>query len=179
MKTTTETGMQPAGEKVPADPFLNRERAVFAAGCFWSAEPEFRKLAGVSTTTVGYTGGTHENPTYDDVCSGLTGHAMAVEVVYDPTQVTYEQLLDVFWDLHDPTQLNRQGTDVGSHYRSAIFFDNADQERLAQRSKARMQASGRYEAPIVTEVVPTAKFYKAEDCHQQYLEKAGQVPCHG
>lgn len=178
MKSTTQAGLDPAGQQVPADPFLQRERATFAAGCFWGVQAVFQQVPGVMDTTVGYTGGRHENPTYEDVCSGLTGHAEAVEVVYDPSRLTYEQLLDVFWQCHDPTQLNRQGPDIGSQYRSAIFHHNAEQEQAAQASKERMEASGRYNRPIVTELTPAGKFYKAEDYHQRYFEKTGQASCH-
>ena len=178
MKSTTQAGLEPAGETAPETPLSLRERATFAAGCFWGVEAVFRKESGVIETTVGYTGGKHENPTYEDVCSGLTGHAEAVEVVYDPSQTSYERLLETFWKCHDPTQLNRQGPDIGSQYRSAIFFHNSEQETAAQTSKARLEASGRYNRPIVTEIVPAAHFYKAEDYHQQYFEKTGQTSCH-
>jgi peptide-methionine (S)-S-oxide reductase len=178
MKSTTQAGLEPAGEKVPADPFKERERATFAAGCFWGVEAVFRAVPGVTETTVGYTGGRHENPTYEDVCSGLTGHAEAVEVVYDPTKLTYGQLLEAFWNSHDPTQLNRQGPDIGHQYRSAIFFHNSEQEQAATASKERLEASGRYDRPIVTEITPAVQFYKAEDYHQQYFEKTGQAACH-
>lgn len=178
MKSTTQAGLEPASEKVPADPFKQRERATFAAGCFWGVEAVFRKVPGVTDTTVGYTGGRHENPTYEDVCSGLTGHAEAVEVVYDPAQTSYEQLLERFWTCHDPTQLNRQGPDIGSQYRSAIFFHNAEQEQAAGASKQRLEQSERLSRPVVTEITPAGTFYKAEDYHQQYFEKTGQASCH-
>jgi peptide-methionine (S)-S-oxide reductase len=178
MKSTTQAGLQPANEKVPAHPFLQHERATFAAGCFWGVENTFRKLAGVTSTTVGYTGGHYENPTYEDVCSGLTGHAEAAEVVYDPSQVSYDKLLDVFWSLHDPTQYNRQGADIGCQYRSAVFYHNAEQEQAARLSKARLEKSGRCRSAIVTQIGPASRFYKAEDYHQQYFEKLGQEICH-
>ncbi len=152
------------------------EKATFGAGCFWGVEAAFRQLPGVTGTRVGYAGGRTENPSYEDVCSDTTGHAEAVEVSYDPSQTSYDQLLDVFWGKHDPTQLNRQGWDVGTQYRSAIFVHLPEQEEAATRSMAQQQArtSGR----IVTEIVPAGEFYEAEDYHQQYLEKRGQSSCH-
>jgi peptide-methionine (S)-S-oxide reductase len=152
------------------------ERATFGAGCFWGVEAAFRQLEGVSATRVGYAGGNTENPTYEDVCSDTTGHVEAVEVTYDPERIGYDQLLDVFWGKHDPTQLNRQGWDVGTQYRSAIFFHSPEQEEAATRSKAEQQA--RTPGRIVTEIVPAGEFYEAEDYHQQYLEKRGQATCH-
>lgn len=152
------------------------ERATFGAGCFWGVEAAFRQLPGVSSTRVGYTGGSTQNPTYEDVCSDRTGHAEAVEVTYDPEQVSYDQLLDLFWGKHDPTQLNRQGYDVGSQYRSAIFFHSAQQQELALSSKAEVQS--RTAGRVVTEVVEAGEFYEAEDYHQQYLEKGGRATCH-
>lgn len=179
MKSTTQAGLDPAGQKVPADPFIMRERATFAAGCFWGVEAAFRKIPGVMETTVGYIGGRHENPTYEDVCSGLTGHAEAVEVVYDPTKLSFQTLLETFWSCHNPTQLNQQGPDIGSQYRSAIFYHNEEQRAAAEESKERLERSGRYDRPIVTEIVPATEFHKAEDYHQQYFEKSGQaVSCH-
>jgi peptide-methionine (S)-S-oxide reductase len=156
----------------------NMEKATFAAGCFWGVEAAFRRVKGVTTTTVGYTGGTMENPTYHDVCTDRTGHAEAVLVKYDPAQVAYEELLQVFWENHDPTTLNRQGPDAGSQYRSAIFYHTPQQEAAARASKERLEQSGRYHRPIVTQIVPSAPFYRAEDYHQQYLEKRGQASCH-
>jgi peptide-methionine (S)-S-oxide reductase len=152
------------------------EKATFAAGCFWGVEADFRRLPGVLATRVGYTGGHTENPTYEAVCSHTTGHAEAVEVTFDPEQVTYEQLLDVFWGAHDPTQLNRQGYDVGDQYRSAIFFHSPEQEEAALRTKAELQA--RTSGKVVTLIEPAPEFYEAEDYHQQYLEKRGQASCH-
>ena len=151
------------------------KKATFGAGCFWGVEAAFRQLDGVTKTEVGYEGGTLENPTYEDVCSHTTGHAEVVEVTYDPERVSYEQLLDVFWGKHDPTQLNRQGWDVGDQYRSAIFFHDGEQREAATRSKAREQAS--WTAPIVTQVEAAQTFYEAEDYHQQYLEKRGRSSC--
>ena len=152
-------------------------KATFAAGCFWGVEAEFRKVEGVLATAVGYEGGTLERPTYEDVCSGRTGHAEAVEVDYDPARVSYDRLLNVFWENHDPTTLNRQGPDVGEQYRSAIFFHDAEQEKAARESKASLEASGRYRRPVVTAIVPASTFWRAEDYHQQYLEKRGLATC--
>ena len=153
-------------------------KATFAAGCFWGVEATFRQIPGVSSTRVGYTGGSFPNPSYKDVCSDGTGHAEAVEVDYDPTKVSYEQLLNVFWENHDPTQLNRQGPDFGTQYRSAIFFHSPEQEREARASKDKLQKSGAFSRPIVTQIVPAPTFYEAEDYHQQYLEKRGLASCH-
>lgn len=153
-------------------------KATFAAGCFWGVEATFRQIPGVSSTRVGYTGGSFPNPSYKDVCSDGTGHAEAVEVDYDPTKVSYEQLLNVFWENHDPTQLNRQGPDFGTQYRSAIFFHSPEQEREARASKDKLQNSGAFSRPIVTQIVPAPTFYEAEDYHQQYLEKRGLASCH-
>ncbi len=152
------------------------ERATFAAGCFWGVEAAFRRVPGVTATRVGYTGGRTESPSYEDVCTDTTGHAEAVEVTFDPEQVGYEQLLDVFWGAHDPTQVDRQGPDVGTQYRSAVFFHTPEQERSALASKARVQAS--LPRRVATEVVPAGAFWEAEDYHQQYLEKGGRASCH-
>jgi peptide-methionine (S)-S-oxide reductase len=153
------------------------EKATFAAGCFWGIEAAFRRVKGVVDAAVGYSGGTMENPTYHDVCTDRTGHAEVVQVEYDPAQVSYDELLDIFWNVHDPTTLNRQGPDVGTQYRSAIFFHNADQEAAARASKARLEQSGKFRRPIVTEVTPAATFYRAEEYHQRYLEKRGISHC--
>lgn len=149
------------------------EKATFGAGCFWGVEAAFRKVKGVVSTSVGYSGGSSKNPTYTDVCSGKTGHAEVVQVEYDPSQVSYENLLEVFWSIHDPTTLNRQGPDVGTQYRSAIFFHNVEQEATAIASKEKLQKSRRYRSPIVTEITPASEFYRAEDYHQRYFEKCG------
>ncbi|MFA7059283.1 MAG: peptide-methionine (S)-S-oxide reductase MsrA [Pedobacter sp.] len=149
------------------------EKATFAAGCFWGVEDEFRDVAGVIATRVGYTGGHADNPRYQDVCTGLTGHAEAIEVIFDPEQISYEQLLDIFWQSHDPTQLNCQGPDVGSQYRSAIYYHSGEQYRLAQESLERNDHSGRYQRRIVTEIVPCANFWEAEEYHQKYHLKHG------
>ena len=153
-------------------------KATFAAGCFWGVEATFRQLPGVISTRVGYTGGKLADPTYEDVCSDSTGHAEAVEVDYDPAKLSYDKLLEVFWENHDPTQLNRQGPDWGTQYRSAIFFHDPQQEATALTSKEKLGKSGRYSKPIVTQIVPAATFYPAEDYHQQYLEKRGLATCH-
>jgi peptide-methionine (S)-S-oxide reductase len=151
--------------------------ATFGAGCFWGVEAAFRRVEGVVNTAVGYCGGTMLNPTYEDVCTDQTGHAEVVQVEYDPERVDYETLLEVFWKSHDPTTLNRQGPDFGSQYRSVIFYHDDEQKAAALASKEQMQASGRYSRPIVTEVRPAARFYRAEEYHQQYLEKHGEG-CH-
>jgi peptide-methionine (S)-S-oxide reductase len=154
------------------------EKATFGAGCFWGVEAAFRQIKGVISTAVGYSGGSYEDPTYRDVCTGRTGHAEVVQVVYDPARVSYEDLLRVFWENHNPTTLNRQGPDVGTQYRSAIFYHNPEQEAAALASKASLESSGRYRNRIVTEVTPASDFYPAEDYHQQYLEKRGLSTCH-
>jgi peptide-methionine (S)-S-oxide reductase len=153
-------------------------KAVFAAGCFWGVEAMFRQLPGVISTRVGYTGGNFPNPTYKDICTDRTGHAEAVEVEYDPAKLSYEKLLDVFWENHDPTQLNRQGPDWGTQYRSAIFFTSPEQEAAAKASKEGLEKSHRHGKPIVTQIVPASTFYEAEEYHQQYLEKKGLASCH-
>jgi len=155
------------------------EKATFAAGCFWGVESAFSQVKGVVRTTAGYTGGQFKDPTYKDVCTNKTGHAEAVELEFDPGIVTYEKLLDVFWDMHDPTTLNRQGPDVGSQYRSAIFYHSPEQENMALASKKRLQGSGKFEKSIVTEVTAAKDFYKAEEYYQRYFEKKGIKPtCH-
>ena len=153
------------------------EKATFGAGCFWGVEAAFQEIEGVTSTAVGYSGGTLANPTYQDVCSGRTGHAEVVQVEYDPARVSYDRLLDVFWDNHDPTTLNRQGPDVGEQYRSAIFFHTPEQEAAARASKARLEQSGRFRRPIVTEITPASEFWRAEEYHQRYLEKRGLAHC--
>ncbi len=154
------------------------ETATFGAGCFWGVEAAFRRVPGVTATAVGYEGGTRPNPTYADVCSHTTGHAEVVEVTYDPTRVSYADLLAVFWENHDPTQLNRQGPDVGDQYRSVIFYHTPEQQEVARASMAQLEASRRYRGAIVTQIVPAETFYRAEDYHQQFLEKRGQAFCH-
>src|ERR1017187_2072926 len=154
------------------------EKAMFGAGCFWGVEETFRTTPGVLETQVGYTGGKTERPTYHEVCTDTTGHAEAVEVTYDPAKVSYGQLLNIFWENHNPTQMNRQGPDVGTQYRSAIFFHSPEQQVTAISSRDRRVASGKYRRPIVTEITPAANFWIAEDYHQQYLEKRGLSHCH-
>jgi peptide-methionine (S)-S-oxide reductase len=151
------------------------EKATFAAGCFWQVEVEFRNTPGVVAAEVGYAGGATENPSYQDVCTDRTGHAEVIEVEFDPARISYEELLETFWRLHDPTQLNRQGPDVGSQYRSAIFFHSPEQERTAIASRDRAQS--RFRRPIVTEITPAGPFYRAEEYHQRYLEKRGLATC--
>jgi peptide-methionine (S)-S-oxide reductase len=151
--------------------------ATFGAGCFWGVEAAFRNVEGVTATAVGYEGGHTDSPSYEQVCSHTTGHAEVVQVEYDPQKVGYEQLLDVFWHEHDPTQLNRQGPDVGDQYRSVIFVHDEDQEKAARASLDAEERSGRHRRPVVTQVVPAETFWKAEDYHQQYLEKRGLATC--
>ena len=153
-------------------------KATFAAGCFWGVEDAFRQLKGVTSTTVGYTGGTKVNPTYKEVCTGATGHAEAVEVEFNPDEISYLELLATFWKSHDPTQLNRQGPDFGTQYRSAIFFHDAEQEKEARDSKAVLEKEGIFKRPIVTQIQAAPAFYRAEDYHQQYFEKQGIRACH-
>ena len=153
-------------------------KATFGAGCFWGVEEDFRKIPGVLQTAVGYSGGKTDNPTYEDVCSDETGHAEVVEVEYDPEKVSYDRLLDVFWNGHNPTQLNRQGPDVGTQYRSAIFFHTPEQEAAAKTSKEKLEKSGRFPRPIVTEITPASRFWRAEEYHQRYFEKRGGGSCH-
>jgi peptide-methionine (S)-S-oxide reductase len=153
-------------------------KATFGAGCFWGVEAAFRKIPGVIATAVGYSGGHVENPSYRQVCSDNTGHVEVVEVEYDAAKVSFEQLLAVFWENHDPTQVNRQGPDIGSQYRSVIFYHDEAQKTAAEASKAALNASGRYRRPIATAIEPAATFWRAEEYHQQYLEKRGLTTCH-
>ena len=155
----------------------NHSEAVFAAGCFWGVEATFRGVEGVVDAAVGYTGGTVTDPTYKQVCTTDTGHAEAVRVVFDPSVVSYERLLEVFWGCHNPTTLNRQGPDVGSQYRSAIFFRDAEQQKAAEASREAMGTSGRFSGDIVTEITEAGEFYRAEEYHQRYLEKRGAPAC--
>ena len=157
---------------------MSLQKATFGAGCFWGVEAEFRQLTkGVVSTAVGYEGGTMKNPTYRDVCTDRTGHAEVVEVEYEPEKISYEDLLKVFWANHDPTTLNRQGPDVGTQYRSVIFYHTPEQQVAALASKEKLEKSGRYRRPVVTEIVPATSFYRAEEYHQQYLEKRGLSSC--
>jgi peptide-methionine (S)-S-oxide reductase len=153
------------------------EKATFAAGCFWGVEAAFRNVEGVTATAVGYTGGTTENPTYEQVCTDRTSHAEAVEVEYDPRRVSYDKLLEVFWGEHDPTQKNRQGPDVGTQYRTAIFTHSPEQKAAAEASRDALSKSGKFSRPIVTEIVPAVRFWPAEEYHQRYLEKRGLATC--
>jgi peptide-methionine (S)-S-oxide reductase len=153
-------------------------KATFAAGCFWGVEDAFRQVKGVTSATVGYTGGTMKNPSYKDVCTGKTGHAEAVEVEFDPTKVSYRELLAVLFQSHDPTQLNRQGPDYGTQYRSAIFFHDAEQEAQAREAVAALDKAGVFKHPIVTQIVPASEFFRAEEYHQKYFEKQGIRACH-
>jgi peptide-methionine (S)-S-oxide reductase len=155
-----------------------REKATFAAGCFWGVEAAFRGVTGVTETQVGYTGGHTGDPTYEEVCTDRTGHAEAVEVTFDPGKVSYAALLRVFWEIHDPTTPNRQGPDMGSQYRSAIFTHSVEQKRLAEESRSALERSGRFRRPTVTEILPAQTFWRAEEYHQRYLEKHGRASCH-
>jgi peptide-methionine (S)-S-oxide reductase len=154
------------------------EKATFAAGCFWGVEARFQQLPGVSATAVGYEGGSLASPTYQQVCTDRSGHAEAVEIDFDPSKISYQQLLDEFFALHDPTQLNRQGPDWGSQYRSVVFYHSPEQEKAAKETIARFTAEKRFSKPVVTQVVPAETFWRAEDYHQKYLEKRGAVSCH-
>ena len=153
------------------------ETATFGAGCFWGVEEAFRQEKGVTSTVVGYSGGTLENPTYKDVCSGRTGHAEVVRLEFDSGRVSYEQLLEVFWSLHDPTQLNRQGPDTGTQYRTVIFHHGAEQEHAARPSRYAIARSGRFAGPVVTEIAPAGAFWRAEEYHQQYVARGGRAAC--
>lgn len=151
------------------------QKATFAAGCFWGVEAAFQKINGVVDTKVGYTGGNTKNPTYEQVCTDKTGHAEAIQLTYDPREITYEKLLEIFWDIHDPTLLNRQGPDVGSQYRSAIFYHNEEQREIAEKSRAKQQQ--KYDKKIATKISPAAEFYLAEEYHQKYFEKNKSASC--
>jgi peptide-methionine (S)-S-oxide reductase len=153
------------------------EKATFGAGCFWGVEARFRQVQGVASTAVGYMGGTLRNPTYRDVCTDKTGHAEVVQVEYDPGKVSYDELLKVFWETHNPTTTNRQGPDVGAQYRSVIFYHSPEQESQARAFKQNLERAGVYKRPIVTEIVPASEFWRAEEYHQQYLEKQGLAHC--
>src|SRR6266513_4423248 len=156
---------------------MSTKKATFGAGCFWGVEETFRNLKGVLSTAAGYAGGTKENPTYEDVCTDRTGHAEVVEVEFDPSHVSYDELLDVFWSNHNPTTLNRQGPDVGTQYRSVLFYNSTAQEAAAKASKDRIDTSGRFNRPVVTQIEPAPKFWRAEEYHQCYLQKRGQSHC--
>lgn len=163
---TTDTNMEPKNQQ----PLPSTEIATFANGCFWCTEAIFEELNGVISATSGYTGGNTENPDYKSVCSGKTGHAEALEIVYDPSKISFDELLAVFWQTHDPTTLNRQGADVGTQYRSGIFYHNNEQKEKAEKYKAELDKSGAFDNPVVTEITASSKFYPAEDYHQQYFE---------
>ena len=154
------------------------ETATFAAGCFWGVEEAFMRTKGIKSTKVGYTGGDLPDPTYEDVCTDRTGHAEAIQVKFDPNEISYKELLELFWSIHDPTTLNKQGPDIGSQYRSAIFYHNMDQERVALRSKEDLNNSGRFHNKIVTQIVPATSFYQAEEYHQKYYQKIGGGSCY-
>jgi|ERR1700680_4533051 len=154
------------------------EKATFGAGCFWGVESAFRQVEGVTDAVVGFMGGTTSNPSYRDVCTGRTGHAEVTQVIFDPSRVSYERLLDVFWQIHDPTTLNRQGPDHGTQYRSAIFFHTPEQEAAARASVQKLEAAKQFPRPIVTQIVPAGDFYRAEEYHQRYFEKNGINACH-
>ncbi len=156
---------------------MSKEKATFAAGCFWGVEAAFKEVEGVLSTTVGYTGGNTETPSYGEVCSGKTGHAEAVEVEFDSGKVSFEELLKVFWRIHDPLQVNRQGPDVGGQYRSAVFFHSEEQKETALKSKKELQEPEKFSGKIVTEIVPAGKFFEAEEYHQDYPEKHGKATC--
>jgi peptide-methionine (S)-S-oxide reductase len=157
---------------------MTTEIATFGAGCFWGVEAAFSRVPGVTEAVSGYSGGRTENPTYKDVCTDETGHAEVVQVTFDPAKVSFERLLEVFWGMHDPTQVNRQGPDFGSQYRTAIFFHTPEQEAIAKKVKAELNASGKFKRPIATEITAAAPFYRAEEYHQKYLEKRGATSCH-
>jgi len=166
-----------SGQAKEAGESVKFEKATFAAGCFWGIEASFRAVEGVVSTAVGYIGGRQTNPTYRQVCTDKTGHAEAVEVTYDPNKVSFEDLLAVFWKIHDPTTLNRQGPDVGTQYRSAIFHHTPEQQALAKASMEKLEKARTFKNPIVTRIVPAEKFYRAEEYHQRYLEKQGKTTC--
>ena len=167
-KTNSNMDITPNGIKT--------DTATLAAGCFWCVEAVFQELKGVLSVTSGYTGGKIKNPTYREVCSGLTGHAEACQIIFDPAVITYDELLEAFWSSHDPTTLNRQGADQGTQYRSAIFYHNEDQKKLAESYKAKLNAENAFDKPIVTEISPASVFYKAEDYHQNYYNENGDAP---
>lgn len=154
------------------------DTATFGGGCFWGVEEAFRQVKGVRSTAAGYMGGNFDNPSYQDVCTDTTGHAEVVQILFAPDSVDYQRLLDVFWAIHDPTTLNRQGPDIGTQYRSVIFYHSDEQKRLAEASKEALEKSGKYRRPIVTAIVPASTFWRAEDYHQQYLAKRGLGSCH-
>ena len=153
------------------------EKATFGAGCFWGVEAAFQNIKGIKSTIVGYMGGKLKNPTYEDVCTDKTGHAEVIQILYDPAKISYEHLLNIFWSIHNPTQLNRQSNDIGTQYRSVIFYHNEKQKQIAEKSKNKQQKTGKYQKPIVSEITPAKEFYPAEEYHQKYLEKHGKLSC--
>ncbi|WPQ61959.1 peptide-methionine (S)-S-oxide reductase MsrA [Chitinophaga sancti] len=176
-QSKTSNEQVPGDIKVSKD--LKTETATFGGGCFWCTEAQFQYLDGVLKVESGFSGGTVKNPSYEEVCTGTTGHAEVIQVTYDPAKVSYEELLKAFWTAHDPTQLNRQGNDVGTQYRSVIFYHNEEQHKLAELYKDKLDKSGAYDKPVVTEIAPFTKFYKAEDYHQDYYKQNGEQPyCH-
>lgn len=154
------------------------QKATFAAGCFWGVESAFRTVEGVVDTQVGYVGGKTDDPTYKEVCNGDTGHAEALETTFDPEVISFQKLVELFWRVHDPTQVNRQGPDIGTQYRSAIFYHSPEQKETAEKSKAKLDASGKWRRPVATQIVPAAPFWRAEEYHQRYFEKSGRPACH-
>jgi len=166
-----------ASQTFPLDDHAMTEKATFGAGCFWGVENTFRQVKGVTNASVGYAGGGKDNPTYEDVCTDKTGHAEVVEVEYDPALVSYDQLLDVFWSNHNPTTMNRQGPDIGTQYRSVIFYHSPEQKAAAEASKQNVDQGGKFKRPIVTQIEPAPKFWRAEEYHQRYLEKHGRAHC--
>jgi peptide-methionine (S)-S-oxide reductase len=167
-----------AGTAPAKEVSVKTEKATFAAGCFWGVEAAFRTVDGVLDAQVGYTGGKTEHPTYQEVCTGRTGHAEAIEISFDPEKISYETLVGLFFRLHDPTQVNRQGPDIGTQYRSAVFFHSPQQQAVAERVKSALNAGGNYKKPIATQIVPAAPFHRAEEYHQRYFEKNGGPACH-
>jgi peptide-methionine (S)-S-oxide reductase len=167
-----------AGTAPAKEDAVKTEKATFAAGCFWGVESTFRQIPGVLDTQVGYTGGHTAGPTYKEVCAGASGHAEAIEITFDPATASYQALVELFWRMHDPTQVNRQGPDVGSQYRSGIFYHSAEQKAVAEASKAALDQSGKYKKPVATQIAPAGSFYRAEEYHQRYFEKNGGPSCH-
>jgi peptide-methionine (S)-S-oxide reductase len=167
-----------AGAALAEEGVMKTEKATFAAGCFWGVESAFRQIDGVLDAQVGYAGGKTVNPTYKEVCTGTTGHAEALEITFDPAKVSYRTLVGFFFKMHDPTQVNRQGPDFGTQYRSAIFYHSPEQQTVAEQVKAELENSGKYKKPLATQIVPAAPFYRAEEYHQRYFEKNGGPACH-